>query len=71
MVEIANRYWRIMPGAKSSFYSECIQGEFIGGDWDIDYDLTNRLPEKWRDFNKEKKVKGNRRTSCCNFVRSE
>ena len=52
-MDTITRYWRIMPGAKSSFYSECIEGEFIGGDWGIDHDLTNRLPEKWRDFNKE------------------
>lgn len=32
---------------------ECVQGGFIGADFDIREDLTNQLPENWRDFNKK------------------
>ena len=46
------RYWRIMPGAKSKHLKECIEQEFIGGDWDFPGDLTGHLPDNWREFNK-------------------
>lgn len=48
----AEHYYRIMPGAKSRYADLCRQEGFIGGDWDIDTDLTGHLPEQWRDFNK-------------------
>lgn len=35
------------------YLDECIQGGFIGADFDIYEDLTNELPENWRDFNKK------------------
>ena len=40
-----------MLGAKSSFADECFKGNFIGADFDINQDLTNQLPDNWRDFN--------------------
>ena len=43
-------YYRIMPGAKSIFATECLEGGFIGGDWAVP-DLTDRLPEDRREFN--------------------
>ncbi len=46
-------YYRIMPGQRSMYYEECFTGEFIGADFGIDRDLTNKLPENWRDFNRE------------------
>lgn len=46
-------YYRIMLGKKSSFVDECVAGGFIGADFDIHEDLTNKLPENWRDFNQE------------------
>jgi restriction system protein len=46
-------YYRIMLGPKSIFAEQCKQGNFIGVDFLEDIDLTNRLPENWRDFNKE------------------
>jgi restriction system protein len=46
-------YYRIMLGRKSAYANECHEGCFIGGDWGIDFDLTGKLPENWRDFNKE------------------
>lgn len=45
-------YYRIMLGRKSVYAQECHEGGFIGGDWGIDFDLTGKLPENWRDFNK-------------------
>ena len=41
-----------MPGAKSKHIKECIEQEFIGGDWDFPGDLTGHLPDNWREFNK-------------------
>lgn len=46
-------YYRIMLGKKSMYVDECVQGGFIGADFDIREDLTNQLPENWRDFNKK------------------
>jgi len=46
-------YYRVMLGRKSSNAEECIKGGYIGVGFDIDEDLTGRLPAKWRDFNKE------------------
>jgi restriction system protein len=46
-------YYRIMLGKKSVHVDECVQGGFIGADFDIREDLTNQLPENWRDFNKK------------------
>lgn len=40
-----------MLGAKSLFADECFKGNFIGADFDINQDLTNQLPDNWRDFN--------------------
>jgi len=47
------KYVRIMLGGKSIYANECFSGNFIGADFDIKQDLTNHLPENWRDFNKE------------------
>ena len=44
-------YFRIMLGAKSIFADECYKGNFIGADLGIDTDLTNQLPDNWREFN--------------------
>ena len=40
-----------MLGAKSVFADECFKGNFIGADFDIQQDLTNQLPDNWREFN--------------------
>lgn len=47
------RYLRVMLGAKSSHADECFKGCFIGADFSIHEDLTNDLPDNWRDFNKK------------------
>ena len=49
---VSRSYYRIMLGRKSVHADECHEGQFIGGDWGMDFDLTGKLPENWRDFNK-------------------
>ena len=46
------RYFRIMLGAKSVHAAECRTGNFIGANYGITQDLSNKLPDQWRDFNK-------------------
>ncbi len=46
-------YRRIMLGRKSIYAEKCFAENFIGTDFDIGMDLTNRLPPDWRTFNKE------------------
>ena len=45
------QYLRLMLGRKSVYAQQCYEGNFVGADFDIYEDLTNNLPEKWRDFN--------------------
>lgn len=47
------RYYRIMLGRGSVHAAECLAGNFIGTDFGISQDLTNKLPDEWRTFNKE------------------
>jgi restriction system protein len=47
------RYFRVMLGKGSNLAAECVVGNFIGVEYDIDQDLTNWLAGEWRDFNKE------------------
>lgn len=44
-------YYRVMLGRKSAHAALCIEGGFIGVDFDIRQDLTADLPEDWRAFN--------------------
>lgn len=44
-------YYRIMLGAKSIYAKECYEGNYIGAGFGIDQDLTNHLPDNWREFN--------------------
>jgi len=46
-------YYRVMLGRKSIYAAECFAGNFIGTDFGIDQDLTNKLPEEWRAFNQK------------------
>jgi len=46
-------YYRVMLGRKSVCAKECVAGNFIGADFDIRQDLSPRLPEDWRTFNRE------------------
>ena len=45
------QYMRVMLGAKSIFAKQCHDEGFIGADYDINEDLSNKLPEDWREFN--------------------
>ncbi len=46
-------YYRIMLGRQSKYFKECFDGNFIGADFGINQDLTNKLPEAWREFNRD------------------
>ena len=46
-------YYRLMLGRKSAHAEICFSGGFIGTDYSIHQDLTGRLPNAWRAFNKE------------------
>ena len=46
-------YYRIMLGQGSKFAAECFAGNFIGANFDIHQDLSGKLPDDWRAFNKE------------------
>ncbi len=42
------KYYRIMLGRQSKYAEEAYKGNFIGADYDIEKDLTNHLPDNWR-----------------------
>ncbi len=42
-----------MLGEKSRYAADCFAGNFIGTDFNIDIDLKDKLPDEWREFNKE------------------
>lgn len=46
-------YYRVMLGRKSVFAADCFARGFVGVDFGIPMDLTNKLPDEWRAFNKE------------------
>jgi restriction system protein len=52
-VNSAKNYYRVMLGRKSIHAAECLAGNFIGTDFGIHRDLTEKLPEEWRAFNQE------------------
>ncbi len=45
-------YYRVMLGRKSAHAAECFAGGFIGTDFGIHEDLSRKLPDEWREFNK-------------------
>lgn len=46
-------YYRVMLGKKSVFAEQCFAGNFIGTDFSIAEDLSQKLPDEWRAFNKQ------------------
>jgi len=46
-------YRRLMLGQKSVHAEACLAGGFVGTDFGIHQDLTGRLPDEWRAFNRE------------------
>lgn len=45
------QYNRIMLGRKSCYSAECREKGIIGAAWFETHDLTNDLPDNWKDFN--------------------
>ncbi|XKT74348.1 MAG: endonuclease NucS domain-containing protein [Patescibacteria group bacterium UBA2163] len=50
---IMKSYYRVMQGAKSAHIQDALNESFIGAGWLPDIDLNGKIPEAWRDFNKE------------------
>lgn len=46
-------YYKIRLGNKGQAATECRAGGFVGADYGLKEDLTGRLPDDWRAFNKE------------------
>lgn len=46
-------YYRLMLGRQSIHAPLCFAENFIGADFGIEQDLTDKLPDGWRTFNKE------------------
>lgn len=46
-------YYRLMLGRGSEYLQQCIAGDFIGVGFNIHQDLTRKLPDEWRIFNRE------------------
>jgi len=46
-------YYRIMLGKRGVHSIECFSGNFVGVDYGINQDLTNQLPDDWREFNRK------------------
>lgn len=46
-------YYRVTLGQGNSLAQECFTENYIGVGFGIVQDLTHKLPEQWRDFNKE------------------
>ena len=44
---------RLMLGRQHVYAQECLEGNFVGTDFGLHQDLTNHLPDKWREFNAE------------------
>lgn len=46
-------YYRLMLGKGSKHAAECFAGNFVGVDFGIAEDLSGKLPEEWRAFNRK------------------
>ena len=47
------QYYRIMLGRGGQYADECLRDGYIGADFDIPMDLSDHLPDDWREFNRE------------------
>ena len=45
-------YYRVMLGKKSMHAEECFAGNFIAAGFIHDQDLSGKLPDEWREFNR-------------------
>jgi restriction system protein len=50
-MKATRNYYRIYAGQKSVYAQLCREQGFIGADWGIHQDLTNKLPDEWKHFN--------------------
>lgn len=46
-------YYRVMLGKGSGYADQALQGNFIGADFGITRDLSDDLPDDWREFNRK------------------
>lgn len=46
-------YYRLMLGKSHIHAKDCFLGGFVGTDFDLGVDLEGKLPDEWREFNKE------------------
>jgi restriction system protein len=46
-------FYRVMLGRGSKHAEECFAGNFFGADFEINEDLSGKLPDKWREFNQK------------------
>ena len=46
-------FFRVMAGKKSAYFDDCFKKGYIGVNFHVDVDLTNDLPENWKEFNKK------------------
>ena len=46
-------YYRVALGSKGKYAESCLKGNFIGVDFEINQNLTYKLPEEWQAFNRE------------------
>jgi restriction system protein len=50
---MSKSFYKVMLGRASSAADEARVHSFIGADYRVQIDLSNRLPDKWQDFNEE------------------
>jgi len=51
MTRPPKNYYRVMLGRQSVHAAACFAGDFIGADFEINQDLSEHLPDEWRQFN--------------------
>ena len=50
---MTKRFYKVMLGKKRDQAERCRAEGFIGTDFDVYEDLTNQLPDDWREFNQK------------------
>jgi restriction system protein len=50
---MTKRFYKVMLGKKSDLADKCRVEGYIGTDFDVYEDLTNQLPDDWREFNQK------------------
>lgn len=46
-------FFRVMAGKKSAYFDDCFKKGYIGVNFGVDLDLSDDLPENWKEFNKK------------------